>query len=67
MKTFARSRNKGFADRQIAHMMGCLESAVHTKRAEMDVNRVFKLVDYILANLKRNTLLLFYFEAQIES
>jgi carbamoyl-phosphate synthase large subunit len=29
-----------FADRQIAHMMGCLESQVHTLRTTMNINRI---------------------------
>ncbi len=46
---------KGFADRQIAHMMGCLESEVHAKRHEMDVKRVWKLVDTCAAEFKAQT------------
>jgi carbamoyl-phosphate synthase large subunit len=36
--------NKRIADRQIAHMVGCLESQCHALRMEMNINRVFKLV-----------------------
>ncbi|WP_445385302.1 carbamoyl-phosphate synthase large subunit [Robiginitalea sp. IMCC44478] len=39
------AKQKGFADRQIAHMLDCLESEVHKKRTEMRINRVYKLVD----------------------
>ena len=39
------AKQKGFADRQIAHMMGCLESEVYKLREKLNVNRVFKLVD----------------------
>jgi len=39
------AKQKGFADRQIAHMLGCLESQVHKKRTELGINRVYKLVD----------------------
>ncbi len=39
------AKQKGFADRQIAHMLDCYESEVHKKRMELNVNRVFKLVD----------------------
>lgn len=61
------AKQKGFADRQIAHMMGCLESAVHTKRTEMDINRVFKLVDTCAAEFKAKTPYYYStFEAQIE-
>ena len=61
------AKQKGFADRQIAHMMGCLESAVHTKRMEMNVNRVFKLVDTCAAEFKAKTPYYYStFEAEIE-
>ena len=39
------AKQKGFADRQIAHMLDCLESEVNKKRAKMGINRVYKLVD----------------------
>ncbi|MBU0939878.1 MAG: carbamoyl-phosphate synthase large subunit [Bacteroidetes bacterium] len=61
------AKQKGFADRQIAHMMGCLESAVHTKRMDMNVNRVFKLVDTCAAEFKAKTPYYYStFEAEIE-
>jgi carbamoyl-phosphate synthase large subunit len=49
------AKQKGFADRQIAHMLGCLESQVYTKREELNVNRVFKLVDTCAAEFKAKT------------
>jgi carbamoyl-phosphate synthase large subunit len=61
------AKQKGFADRQIAHMMGCLESAVHTKRMDMNINRVFKLVDTCAAEFKAKTPYYYStFEAEIE-
>ena len=39
------AKRKGFADRQIAHMTRCLESEIHSKRVEMGIERVWKLVD----------------------
>ncbi|MFN8700064.1 MAG: carbamoyl-phosphate synthase large subunit [Flavobacteriales bacterium] len=39
------AKQKGYADRQIAHLLRCLESEVYKKRSELGVNRVFKLVD----------------------
>jgi carbamoyl-phosphate synthase large subunit len=39
------AKQKGYADRQIAHLLRCLESEVYKKRNELGVNRVFKLVD----------------------
>jgi len=38
-------KQKGYADRQIAHVLGCLESEVHARRTEMGVTRTYKLVD----------------------
>ena len=39
------AKQKGYGDRQIAHMLGCLESEVYNKRKELSINRVYKLVD----------------------
>ena len=36
---------KGYADRQIAHLLRCLESELHQLRIEMGIKRVYKLVD----------------------
>ena len=61
------AKQKGFADRQIAHMMGCLESEVHALRMEMNINRVFKLVDTCAAEFKAKTPYYYStFEAEIE-
>ncbi len=49
------AKQKGFADRQIAHMIGCWESEVHKKRRELNINRVFKLVDTCAAEFKAET------------
>lgn len=49
------AKQKGFADRQIAHMLDCYESEVHKKRMELSVNRVFKLVDTCAAEFKAVT------------
>ncbi len=46
---------KGFADRQIAHMLHCLESEVHKKRNEMGIKRVWKLVDTCAAEFAAQT------------
>ena len=32
------AKQKGFADRQIAHMLDCLESEVYKKRKENNIN-----------------------------
>ena len=61
------AKQKGFSDRQIAHMVGCLESQVHTLRMEMKINRVFKLVDTCAAEFKAQTPYYYStFEAEIE-
>ncbi|GIZ09408.1 carbamoyl-phosphate synthase large subunit [Flavobacterium sp. UMI-01] len=62
------AKQKGFADRQIAHMMSCLESEVHTLRMKMNINRVFKLVDTCAAEFKAKTPYYYStFEAEIEN
>ncbi len=49
------AKEKGYADRQIAHMVGCLESQVHSKRTEMGIKRVYKLVDTCAAEFEAQT------------
>ena len=49
------AKQKGFADRQIAHMLDCLESQVNKKRAEMGIERVYKLVDTCAAEFSAST------------
>ena len=61
------AKQKGFADRQIAHMISCLESEVHALRMTMNINRVFKLVDTCAAEFKALTPYYYStFEAEIE-
>ncbi len=50
-----RAKEKGYADRQIAHVLHCLESEVHKKRREMGINRVYKLVDTCAAEFEAKT------------
>ncbi|CEN33715.1 carbamoyl-phosphate synthase large subunit [Capnocytophaga cynodegmi] len=60
------AKQKGFADRQIAHMLGCWESEVYKKREELGINRVYKLVDTCAAEFKAQTPYYYStFEAQI--
>lgn len=62
------AKQKGFADRQIAHMLECLESEVYNKRDEMNINRIFKLVDTCAAEFKAETPYYYStFEAEIET
>ena len=49
------AKQRGYADRQIAHILGCLESQVHSKRKELGVNRVYKLVDTCSAEFEAKT------------
>ncbi len=49
------AKQKGYGDRQIAYMLGCLESEVYKKREELNINRVYKLVDTCAAEFKAKT------------
>ncbi len=61
------AKQKGFADRQIAHMIGCVESKIHALRSTMNINRVFKLVDTCAAEFVAKTPYFYStFEAEIE-
>jgi carbamoyl-phosphate synthase large subunit len=48
-------KQMGYADRQVAHLLRCLESEVYTKRKEMNINRVFKMVDTCAAEFEAKT------------
>ena len=52
---FFEAKQKGYADRQIAHLLRCLESEVHTKRSSIGLNRVYKLVDTCAAEFAAQT------------
>ncbi len=61
------AKQKGFADRQIAHMLKTLESKVHNLRDKMGINRVFKLVDTCAAEFPAKTPYYYStFEAEIQ-
>ncbi|THD67461.1 carbamoyl-phosphate synthase large subunit [Robertkochia marina] len=49
------AKQKGYGDRQIAHMLGCWESEVYKKREAMGINRVYKLVDTCAAEFEAVT------------
>ncbi|MDO3694296.1 carbamoyl-phosphate synthase large subunit [Wenyingzhuangia sp. chi5] len=49
------AKQKGYGDRQIAHMLKCLESEVYNKREELNINRVYKLVDTCAAEFAAST------------
>jgi carbamoyl-phosphate synthase large subunit len=49
------AKQKGYADRQIAHLLGCLESKVFEKRNDMGIKRVYKMVDTCAAEFEAQT------------
>ncbi len=49
------AKSKGYADRQIAHLLRCLESEVYKKRIEFGIKRVYKMVDTCAAEFEAKT------------
>lgn len=49
------AKQKGYADRQIAHLLRCLESEVYARRNELNIKRVYKLVDTCAAEFTAQT------------
>ena len=49
------AKMKGYADRQIAHLVNCLESEVYQNRQDNNVQRVYKLVDTCAAEFTAKT------------
>ena len=49
------AKHKGFADRQIAHTLRCLESEVYDKRNEVGIKRIYKCVDTCAAEFEAKT------------
>lgn len=49
------AKEKGYADRQIAHLLDCMESEVYTKRIDLGIKRVYKLVDTCAAEFEAKT------------
>lgn len=49
------AKRKGYADRQIAHLLRCLESEVYKKRNELGIKRVYKMVDTCSAEFEAKT------------
>jgi len=63
-----KAKEKGYADRQIAHLIDCKESEVHSKRKEMGINRVYKMVDTCAAEFDAKTAYYYStFDAENES
>ncbi len=49
------AKQKGYADRQIAHLVKCLESQVFNRRHDLGIKRVYKLVDTCAAEFEAKT------------
>jgi carbamoyl-phosphate synthase large subunit len=49
------AKQKGYADRQVAHLLKCLESQVYSKRKDLNINRVYKIVDTCAAEFEAST------------
>ncbi len=49
------AKQKGYCDRQVAHLLRTLESQVFAKRQELGINRVYKLVDTCAAEFDAKT------------
>ncbi len=49
------AKQKGYADRQIAHLLRCLESEVYKKRKSFGIERTYKLVDTCAAEFEAKT------------
>jgi len=49
------AKQKGYADRQVAHLLSCLESEVFNKRNDLGIKRVYKLVDTCAAEFEAKT------------
>jgi len=52
---FFEAKQRGYVDRQIAHLLRCLESEVYKKREDFGINRVYKLVDTCAAEFEAKT------------
>ncbi len=49
------AKEKGYADRQLGHLLSCWESEVFKKRKEMGIERVYKVVDTCAAEFEAQT------------
>ena len=49
------AKQKGYADRQLGHLLKCMESEVFHKRNDLGINRVYKLVDTCAAEFRAKT------------
>ncbi|MCS7018036.1 MAG: carbamoyl-phosphate synthase large subunit [Cytophagales bacterium] len=49
------AKQKGYSDRQLGHLLRCLESQVRNRRKELNINRVYKCVDTCAAEFEAKT------------
>ncbi len=49
------AKKKGYADRQVAHLLNCLESEIYTKRNALGIKRIYKCVDTCAAEFEAKT------------
>lgn len=49
------AKQKGYADRQLGHLLRCLESEVFARREQENIRRVYKLVDTCAAEFPAQT------------
>lgn len=52
---FLEAKQKGYADRQLGHLLKCLESQVYEKRNQLGIKRVYKTVDTCSAEFQAAT------------
>ncbi len=50
-----KAKQKGYADRQLAHLLGVKESRVYNRRKELGIKRVYKCVDTCAAEFTAQT------------
>ena len=50
-----KAKRKGYADRQLAYLLNCLESEINSLRKEMNIHRVWKTVDTCAAEFSAKT------------
>ncbi|WP_448519420.1 carbamoyl-phosphate synthase large subunit [Rhodoflexus sp.] len=52
---FLTAKQKGYSDRQLGHLLRCLESEVRARRKALNINRVYKCVDTCAAEFEAKT------------
>ncbi|MCS6968195.1 MAG: carbamoyl-phosphate synthase large subunit [Cytophagales bacterium] len=49
------AKQKGYSDRQLGHLLHCLESQVRARRKALNINRIYKCVDTCAAEFEAKT------------